>query len=120
MTSQLSRERGQDAALVGSDRKKGAAVYRADGTKVGQIELVMIDRTSGEVAYAVISCGAGQDRYPLPWSLLTYNAAVEGYDANVTDAQLKGAPKYCRDKSWDWASRERGAMLKDYYNVPPM
>jgi hypothetical protein len=37
----------------------------------------MIDKLSGKVAYAVMSFGGfmgiGEDYYPLPWSLLTYN-----------------------------------------------
>jgi hypothetical protein len=38
--------------------------------------------------------GIGEDYYPLPWSLLTYNPRLESYEVNITDAQLKGAPKY--------------------------
>jgi hypothetical protein len=43
---------------------------------------VMIDKISGKVAYAVMSFGGfmriGQDSYPLPWNLLTYNPAIAG------------------------------------------
>jgi hypothetical protein len=120
MTSPSTLECREDVTLIASDKMQGAPVYRSDGLKVGQIELVMTDSLSGEVVYAVMSCsgGAGQDRYPLPWSLLV--PAFDGYEANITDGQLKGAPKYCRNESWDWASREQGQILSDYYNVPPM
>jgi hypothetical protein len=53
----------------------------------GQIERVMIDKLTGKVAYAVMSFGGfmgiGEDYYPLPWSLLTYNPRLEGYEVNV-------------------------------------
>jgi hypothetical protein len=119
MGSESHLEQAVAPVLTGSDRMKGAAVYRADGAKVGQIEQVMTDERSGEPAYAVMSCRGGEDRYPLPWRLLTYNAARSGFEAELTDAQLRGAPKFCRDESWDWTSRERCRMLDDYYNIAP-
>ncbi len=52
---------------------EGTEVYRSDGDKVGTIERVMINKRSGQVAYAVMSFGGflgiGEDYYPLPWSL---------------------------------------------------
>jgi hypothetical protein len=61
--------------------------------------------------------GIGEDYYPLPWSLLTYNPRLEGYEVNITDAQLKGAPKYGTHQHWDW-DRSTGA-IDDYYGVRP-
>ena len=43
--------------LIASDRVEGTAVRRSDGTKVGTIERLMIDKVSGKVAYAVLSFG---------------------------------------------------------------
>jgi hypothetical protein len=108
-------------ALIGSDKVEGTAVYRSNGEKVGRIERVMIDKLSGKVAYAVMSFGGfmgiGEDYYPLPWSLLTYNPRLEGYEVNVGEQQLKGAPKYIAHETWDWA--RRGEAVDNYYNVPP-
>jgi len=78
---------------------------------------------SGRVAYAVMSFGGflgiGEDYYPLPWSLLTYNARLEGYEVNVSEQQLKGAPKYSKNESWDWSDRARGQKVYDYYGAAP-
>jgi sporulation protein YlmC with PRC-barrel domain len=108
-------------ALIASDKVEGTAVYRSNGEKVGRIERVMIDKLSGKVAYAVMSFGGfmgiGEDYYPLPWSLLTYNPRLEGYEINVGEQQLKGAPKYSAHETWDWA--RRGEAVDNYYNVPP-
>ena len=123
MSVQSNLERRATPALIGSDEVAGTAIFRADGRRVGQIERLMIDRPTGKVAYAVMrrgDSGAVQDWYPLPWSLLTYNPAVDRYEADITDQQLKGAPKYCKSESWDWTSRDRGQMLCDYYNVPSL
>jgi hypothetical protein len=81
----------------------------------------MIGKQSGKVGYAVMSFGGflgiGEEYYPLPWSLLTYSSRLEGYEVNLSDAQLKGAPKYGTHENWDWGSRAR--TIDDYYKVPP-
>jgi hypothetical protein len=63
--------------------------------------------------------GIGEDYYPLPWSLLTYNPKLEGYEVNISEQQLKGAPKYSKHESWDWSDRARGQKVYDYYGVRP-
>jgi hypothetical protein len=86
----------ETASLIGSDKVEGTPVYRSNGERVGQIERVMIDKISGKVAYAVMSFGGfmgiGEDYYPLPWSLLTYNPRLEGYEVNVSEEQLIPVP----------------------------
>jgi hypothetical protein len=116
-------DKRETASLIGSDKVEGTPVYRSNGERVGQIERVMIDKLTGKVAYAVMSFGGfmgiGEDYYPLPWSLLTYNPALEGYEVNVSEQQLKGAPKYSRHESWDWSDRARDKRVSDYYGVTP-
>jgi PRC-barrel domain len=48
---------------------EGTPVRRFDGTKVGTIERVMIDKVSGNVAYAVLSFGGFMGVRPI----LRYN-----------------------------------------------
>ena len=101
----------ETVSLIGSDKVEGTPVYRSNGDKVGKIERAMIDKVSGKVAYAVMSFGGflgmGEDYYPLPWSLLKYNENLGGYEVNVSDQQLKGAPHYSRAESWDWIFARR-------------
>src|SRR6185312_5647606 len=40
--------------FVASDRVEGTPVRRSDGTKIGTIERLMMDKVSGKVAYAVL------------------------------------------------------------------
>jgi hypothetical protein len=109
-------ERRETASLIGSDKVEGTPIYRSNGDRVGQIERIM-------VAYAVMSFGGfmgiGEDYYPLPWSLLTYNTKLGGYEVNVSEQQLKGAPKYSKHESWDWSDRSRDKLISDYYGVGP-
>ena len=108
--------------LIGSDKVEGTNVYRSNGEKIGQIERVMLEKRSDKIAYAVLSFGGflglGHDHYPIPWAKLDYNERLGGYELNLTDAELKGAPKYSGD-NWDW-SADRCRSLSDYYKVPPV
>jgi len=95
-TQRKPLEKRETSNLIGSDKVEGTPVYRSNGGRVGQIERVMIDKFSGKVAYAVMSFGGflgiGEDYYPLPWSVLTYDPDLGGYKVNLTEQQLKNAP----------------------------
>lgn len=43
--------------LIASDRVEGTAVCRLDGKKIGRIQRLMIEKMSGQVAYAVLTFG---------------------------------------------------------------
>src|SRR5262249_35393837 len=116
-------DRQETVSLIASNKVEGTPVYRSNGDRVGQIDWVMIDKISGKVAYAVMSFGGfmgiGEDYYPLPWSLLTYNPQLGGYEVNISEQQLQNAPKYTQGESWDWNDRARGQRVYDYYGVAP-
>ena len=115
-------DRRETATLIGSDKVDGTAVYGADQEKIGSIQRVMIDKLSGKVAYAVMSFGGfmglGEDYYPVPWSTLKYDTNLGGYRVNLTNDQLKGAPKYSDSTDWNW-SRDNDRRVYDYYKATP-
>ena len=55
----IPEEQATDFAheLISSRRVEGTAVYSEAGEKLGTIHSVMIGKTSGQVAYAVLSAG---------------------------------------------------------------
>ena len=119
MTDATTRE---TSSLIGSDKVEGTAVYGADQNKIGSVQRVMIDKISGKVAYAVISFGGflgiGEDYYPVPWATLKYDTNLGGYVTGVTEASLKGAPKYGRTSDWEW-SRDNDRRVYEYYKAEP-
>jgi hypothetical protein len=120
--SVMTTEQRETFSLIGSDKVEGTAVYGADNQKIGSIERVMIDKVSGKVSYAVLSFGGflgiGDDHYPLPWQSLKYDTGLGGYRTGVTERQLKGAPKYSSDNSWNWSDATQARAVNDYYGVP--
>lgn len=114
-------EKRETSNLIGSDKVEETPVYRTNGGRVGQIERVMIDKFSGKVAYAVMSFGGflgiGEDYYPLPWSVLTYDPDLGGYKVNLTEQRLKNAPKYSQHEDWNWSDRARTDQVSHYYGL---
>lgn len=112
----------ETAALIGSDKVDGTAVYGIDQEKIGSIERVMIDKITGKVAYAVMSFGGflgmGEDYYPVPWATLKYDRSLDGYRVNLTKDQLTKAPKYSESQGWNW-NRENDRRVYGYYQARP-
>ena len=106
--------------VISSDKVEGTSVYNANGDKLGSIDDLMIDKYSGNVRYAVMEFGGflgmGTDRYPLPWSMLKYDTAVEGYVVPVSKSQLENAPRYAPTETPEY-SDEYGRKVHDYYGV---
>jgi hypothetical protein len=107
--------------LIGSDKVEGTAVYEPDDKKIGSIERVMIEKTSGRVSYAVLGFGGvlgiGNDHYPLPWHSLKYDTMLGGYRTEITVDKLNGAPKYADESSWNGRIPNRPKAVDDYYSL---
>jgi hypothetical protein len=112
----------ETVSLIGSDKVEGTAVYGPDDNKIGTVQRVMIDKVSGQIAYAVVSFGGflgmGEEYYPMPWSKLDYDTDLGGYRVDVTEDQLRGAPKFSRSTDWDWSNRTNDERVYKYYNQP--
>lgn len=109
--------------LIAADRVEGTEVYNPAGEHLGEIDNVMIDKVSGKVAYAVMSFGGflgiGERYHPMPWSLLKYDTNKGGYVVNLDKRTLTGAPNYESDDLPNYADRNWGKKVHDYYGVAP-
>jgi hypothetical protein len=110
-------------SLIASDRVEGTPVRRSGGDKIGTIERVMIDKVSGNVAYAVLSFGGflgiGNKHLPIPWVRLKYDRTLGAYQVDLTDEELKRAPSCAADKDFDWGDRSQEVDIHNFYRVPP-
>ncbi len=108
--------------LIASDMVVGTNVYDIEGKHIGSVERLILEKRGGRVSYAVLSFGGflgiGHDHYPLPWEKLDYDESLEGFRVDITREQVEGAPRYERDKDFDW-SADSGRRVYDYYGVPP-
>ncbi len=108
-------------ALIASDRVEGTSVRRPNGDKIGTIMRLMIDKVSGQVAYAVLSFGGflgiGEKHLPIGWERLRYDPLLGAYELDITDEEIAQAPSYAADPSFDWGDRSQ--EMREYYRMPP-
>ena len=107
--------------LIASDRVEGTPVRSTDGTTIGTIDRVMIDKLTGNVAYSVLSfngsVGTGKRHLPIPWSRLTYDRKLGAYHLDLTEKELKGALSHESDQDFDWGDRGREIERRDHDRV---
>jgi hypothetical protein len=110
-------------ALVASDRVEGTIVRRLSGERVGTIQRLMIDKVSGNVAYAVLRFGGflgmGEKHLPIPWERLKFDTTRQAYLVSLSDAELAKAPSYAAGEEFDWGDRKSEVALHNYYGARP-
>jgi PRC-barrel domain len=108
-----------DHQCISSEDIQGTTVYGADGSNIGEIDHLIVDKLSGRVAYAVMSFGGfmglGHSHYPIPWGALTYDQSLGGFRTNITEQQLKDAPEFSDDS---WQDRDWEVRTHRHYGMP--
>jgi PRC-barrel domain len=111
----------ETTTLISSDKVEGTPVYNRNGEKLGTIHSLMIDKLSGEVAYAVMSFGGflgiGDSYHPLPWDVLGYDVGLSGYVVDLDRSMLEGAPTYNTSEMPNWGDRRWSQRVDEYYGV---
>lgn len=91
-----------DHSLVTSSRVINAPVFDKEGERIGRIDDLSIDKTSGQVRFALISFGGflgiGEQIHPVPWAVLDYSTVWDGYVAPLDREALKAAPNYSHEE----------------------
>jgi hypothetical protein len=109
--------------LIASNKVEGTAVYNRQGERLGTVHNFMVDKFTGQVAYAVMSFGGflgmGESYHPLPWRVLTYDTNMGGYVVDLDKSKLEGAPSYTAANEPNWSDRDYGRRVDDYYGVAP-
>lgn len=106
-------------SIIAADKVEGTNVYNLVGDKLGSVDHVMIDKTSGKVCYAIMSFGGflgiGESYHPLPWHKLTYDESKDGFVVDLDKQRLKGAP-FAKEAAIEWTP-EWGRRIDDYYRL---
>lgn len=89
--------------LISSRRVEGTPVHNSAGQRLGAIHSVMIEKSSGRVAYAVLSFGGflgmREHVHPVPWDMLRYDVDRDAYVIEMSRDDLQGAPTLKLDKT---------------------
>jgi sporulation protein YlmC with PRC-barrel domain len=101
----------------------GDSVVNGAGEDLGKIEAIMLDVTSGRIAYAVLSFGGflgmGKKLFALPWGALTLDAVEKRFIVDASKEKLQNAEGFDKDHWPSMADPEWATRLHSYYNVTP-
>ncbi len=74
----------------------GTKVQDPAGTKIGEVEDVILDKQSNHIMFAVLSfggfLGVSEKYHPVPWSTLDYDEKEKSYVVSFTKELLQAAP----------------------------
>jgi sporulation protein YlmC with PRC-barrel domain len=105
--------------VISSDKVEGTSVFNGTGDKLGSIDDLMIDKRTGHIRYAVLEFGGflgiGTDRYPIPWNVLRYDTAKDGYVVPLDKNNLENAPRYQLDDTPNYDTGY-GTRVDTYYS----
>jgi sporulation protein YlmC with PRC-barrel domain len=100
----------------------GTNVKDTTGTKIGQIEDVILDKQSNSILFAVVGFGGflgmAEKYHPIPWSALDYQEGENAYVVSYTKDQLKSAPAGSIDELTRGDGLDIRAKTYDYYHAP--
>ncbi len=104
--------------LIASDKVAGTEVFDRGGKRLGTVYNFMVDKVTGQVAYAVMSFGGflglGERFHPLPWKALTYDPGRGGYVVDLDRETLEAAPSYGAGEE-PWRDPERRRNIFGFY-----
>ena len=98
------------SSIIGTD------VVNPKGDNLGDIKEVVIDPSSGRVAYAVVAFGGflgmGEKLFAIPFSSFKYDAIRNDYVLDIDKARLEAAPGFDADH---WPSMSDEKWNRDVY-----
>jgi sporulation protein YlmC with PRC-barrel domain len=112
-------------SAIRARRVIGTTVKNTAGQKIGEVEDIVLDKTSNNIMFAVVGFGGflglNEKFHPIPWSALDYVESEGSYVVPFTKEQLQAAPA----DSLDMLTRSDGAAMMakrvlDYYRTKPM
>ena len=111
-------ETDENVRLISSDKVEGTAVIGRNGETLGHIKSFMVDKYTGRVAYAIMTFGGiagfGNAFFPLPWPLLEYDVARDGYALDLTREQLAKAPRFEANATVEFTPEYRRKLILFY------
>ena len=94
----------------------GTDVVNSKGENLGDIKEVVIDPSSGKVAYAVVAFGGflgmGEKLFAIPFSSFKYDSTTSDYVLDIAKERLEAAPGFDADH---WPSMTDEKWNRDVY-----
>ena len=108
--------------IAGAYSVIGSAVVDRQGQRVGELHDIMLDLSTGRIAYAVIALGSRASTDPLivvPWNAVHSDQRAEGLRINAHADWIKRAPTVKRGYAPDQFAQDWGAFIHNYFGTRP-
>jgi len=114
---------GSRRKILSAGTLQGTQVRNSEGDDLGKIEEIMLDQTSGKVAYAVLSFGGfmgmGDKLFAIPWKAISLDQENKKAILDVQPDVLDNAPGFDKDHWPDFADPQWGESIHSHYNSTP-
>jgi len=118
-----TRSDGPGPEVMDAKTLIGDSVVNTAGEDLGDLKSIMLDVTTGRIAYAVLSfggfLGVGNKLFAIPWSALTLDAAEKRFILDIAKDRLENAPGFDKDHWPSMADRTWANEIHAYYDVKP-
>ncbi len=104
--------------LMNVDKLKGSDVVDPNGNKLGSVENVALDLSTGKISYIVVDRGLGKNLIPVPYGMFGL-MRNEKLVLNVDKARLAQAPNFGRFSQPNWADRRFGRQVTNFWGSEP-
>jgi sporulation protein YlmC with PRC-barrel domain len=116
-------DRPRIRGVVAASTLIGNRVLTAAGEELGNIEEIMLDVKSGQIAYAVLSFsgfpGIANKRFPVPWNALQIDPGEQDFVLEIDRKTLEGVPDFDKDNWPDMADLAFGRIVHKHYGTTP-
>ncbi len=110
-------------SILSTSTMEGTSVKSPAGDSLGDIKDLMVDLTTGKVAYAVVSFGGllgiGNKLFAVPLQALKQDAADKSFILDATKDALENAHGFDKDHWPDFADRTWQTAVHKHYDTPP-
>ena len=110
---------GESGRLISTDKVEGTPVVNGQGEDLGHISEIMIDKPTGQVAYAVLKYGSfvglGGKLFAIPWDILNFDTGKNAYVIDLPEERLKEGPNADSTDRLDLGNFYWNRQVHEYY-----
>jgi sporulation protein YlmC with PRC-barrel domain len=114
-----AHDRQTEATMLSATTITGDEVCNLEDEKLGTIEDIMLDISTGKIRYAVLSSGGflgiGDRLFAVPWSALKLDTEHKRFILDVDVEGLKAAPGFNKDEWPNMADSTWNSTVESYY-----
>jgi len=125
--SEIANDSNSSSSYIQTSKLVGRKVKSFDGKEIGIIKDIVIDRTSGYIAYTVVSTGGegtgvtdgGGKIVAVPWAVYSPTSDLSVVTVNVDRHKIYNAPVFEYTRMDEYARPDYINNVYSYYGVSP-